>query len=251
MKLTIDEKKLTKALALWGKLTKEEQAKELRSSGRALAVRLTNATQPFGMNADARKKGENAILRDIAAITKPLTKEYMKEAGRMRPLGPKAFNQRFTTKDGKNYLNYDNQELTASGIKEFHQKTRSRATGRTKTDQKGYLLQKDQQRYIKETQKKVGIAKAGWAECASMLGGFARVKGVGSVQGWIQKLISKYGKGSVTVTDKYVELKNSIPWIGRALSRSNLQKTLDIQRNTLAKSVIAIVKHKSKEAGFA
>jgi hypothetical protein len=53
------------------------------------------------------------------------------------------------------------------------------------------------------------------------------------------------------VTDKYVELKNSIPWIGRALSRSNLQKTLDIQRNTLAKSVIAIVKHNSKKAGFA
>jgi hypothetical protein len=264
MKLTIDQKRLTKALAMWGKLTKEEQAKELRSSGRALAVRLTNATQPFGMNADSRKKGENAILRDIAAITKPLNKEWYAEAQRMKQFDPGAFKRRFTTKDGRVWLEEQDYELNASNIKEFHQKMRNRSTGRTKTAgmktrdigrhgaaDRGYVLDKVQAKYIKETQKKVGIAKAGWAECASMLGGFARVKGVGSVQGWIQKLISKYGKGSVTVTDRYVELKNSIPWIGRALSRSNLQRTLDIQRNTLAKSVIAIVKHNSKKAGFA
>ena len=80
MKLTIDEKKLTKALALWGKLTKEEQARQIRFSGRVLAVRLSNVTQPFGTDADARKKGENAVLKDIAKITKPLTQKYYNHA---------------------------------------------------------------------------------------------------------------------------------------------------------------------------
>jgi len=266
MKLTVEAKRLTKALALWGKLNREEQTRELRKSGRALAVRLANVTQPYGMGTTAKKKGENAILRDIAAITKPLNKEWYAEAQRMRQFDPGAFRRRFTTKDGRVWLEEQDYELNASNIKEFHQKMRNRSTGRTKTAgmktrdigrhgaaDRGYVLDKVQAKYIKETQKKVGIAKAGWAECAAKLGGFSAkgVSGVKSISRWIQKLISKYGNGSVTVTDKYVELKNSIPWIGRALSRSNLQRTLDIQRNTLAKSVIAIVKHKSKEAGFA
>ena len=262
--MTIDEKKLTKALALWGKLTQEEQARELRKSGRLLAIRLTNATQPFGMDAKTRKKGENAILKDIASITKPLNRHWYAEAQRMRQFDPKAFRRRFTTKDGRVWLEEEDFELNPSNIKEFHQKMRNNSTGRTKTAgmqtrdigrhgaaNRGFVLSNVLAKYIKETQKKVGIAKAGWAECAGILGGFTGVKGGKKIQGWIQKLISKYGKGSVTVTDKYVELKNSIPWIGRALSRSNLQKTLDIQRNTLAKSVIAIVKHNSKKAGFA
>ena len=264
MKLTIDEKRLTKALSLWGKLTKEEAELEMKKSGRVLALRLTNVTQPFGMDSTARKKGENAILRDIAAITKPLNKEWYAEAQRMRQFDPDAFKRRFTTKDGRVWLEEQDYELNASNIKEFHQKMRNRSTGRTKTAgmktrdigrhgaaDRGYVLDKVQAKYIKETQKKVGIAKAGWAQCAAKLGGFEKATGVKKIQKWIQKLISKYGKGFVAVTDNYVQLTNSIPWIGRALSRSNLQKTLDIQRNTLAKSVIKIVKHKSKEAGFA
>ena len=74
---------------------------------------------------------------------------------------------------------------------------------------------------------------------------------MGKIQDWIAKLISKYGSGSVELNNKYVRLTNSVPWIGRALGRSALRKTLDIQRETLAKSVIAIVKHNSKKAGFA
>ena len=262
--MTIDEKKLTKALALWGKLTKEEQARQIRFSGRVLAVRLSNVTQPFGTDADARKKGENAILRDIAAITKPLNKEWYAEAQRMRQFDPGAFKRRFTTKDGRVWLEEQDYELNASNIKEFHQKMRNRSTGRTKTAgmktkdigrhgaaDRGYVLDKVQAKYIKETQKKVGIAKAGWAECAAQLGGFEKATGVKKIQKWVFNLINKYGRGSVKITDSYVELKNSVPWIGRALSRSNLQKTLDIQRNTLAKSVIKIVKDKSKAAGFA
>ena len=262
--LTIDTRKINKAINLWGKLNSEEQTKELRKSGRALAVRLANATQPFGLNAEARKKGENAILSDIASITKPLNKHWMDEAIRMKRLDPAAFRRRFTNKEGKVWLEEEDMELNSSSIKRFHQSMRNKGDGRTrragqgdlnigrhKAANRGFILKVQQQKYIKETQKKVGIAKAAWAECAASLGGFAGVKGVGSIQAWLQKLISKYGSGSVVTTKKYVELTNTVPWIGRALGRSALRKSLDIQRETLAKSVIAIVKHNSKKAGFA
>jgi hypothetical protein len=263
-KLTLDRKKIDKALNLWGKLTAEEQTREIRKSGRALAVRLANQTQPYGLNAQARKKGENAVLDDIVSITKPLSKRWMDEAIRFKQLDPAAFRRRFTNKDGKVWLEEEDVELNSSSIKRFHQSMRNKGDGRTRragqgdlnigrhtAANRGFILQVQQQKYIKETQKKVGIAKAGWAECASRLGGFDGVKGVGSIQIWLRKLISKYGSGSVVITNKYVQLTNSIPWIGRALSRSALRKSLDIQRNTLAKSVIEIVKHNSKKAGLA
>jgi hypothetical protein len=262
--LTLDRKKIDKALNLWGKLNEEEQAREIRKSGRALAVRLANQTQPYGLNAQARKKGENAVLDDIASITKPLSRQWMDQAIRFKQLDPAAFRRRFTNKDGKVWLEEEDVELNSSSIKRFHQSMRNKGDGRTRragqgdlnigrrtAANRGFILQVQQQKYIKETQRKVGIAKAGWAECASRLGGFESVRGVGSIQSWLQKLISKYGSGSIVITNKYVQLTNSIPWIGRALSRAALRKSLDIQRETLAKSVIAIVKHNSKKAGLA
>jgi hypothetical protein len=266
MKLTMNEKKLTKALALWGKLTKEEASREIRKSGRVLAVRLTNKTQPYGMDSITRAKGQNAILKDIKEITKPLSKYWFEEAKRMRQFDPGAFRRRFTTKEGRVWLEEQDVELNRSNIKEFHQKMRNKSNGRTSqaglfdrtigrhgAAHRGYLLQNVQKKYIEQTQKKVGIAKAGWAQCAGLLGGFDKPKGgkVGRIQKWIQKLIPKYGSGSVINTDKYVILNNSVPWIGRVLTRADLKDSLDIQRQALAKSVIAIVKHNSKKAGFA
>jgi hypothetical protein len=263
-KLVLDNRKLLKALNGWRKLTAEEQARELRKSGRALAVRLANATQPYGLNAKARKKGENAVLKDIASITKPLSKHWMNEAIRMKQFDPASFKRRFTNKEGKVWLEEEDVELNSSSIKRFHKSMRNKGDGRTRragegdrnigrhtAANRGFILQVQQQKYINETKRKVGIAKAGWAECAAQLGGFDGVKGVGKIQDWITKLISKYGSGSVELNNKYVRLTNSIPWIGRALGRSALRKSLDIQRNTLAKSVIEIVKHNSKKAGFA
>ena len=264
MKVTIDTKKVGKALNLWSKLNKQEQVRELRKSGRSLAVRLTNVTAPFELGQAARKQGEGRVAKDILEITKPLNRYWMGEAVRMKALDPASFKRRFTTKDGRVWLEEQDMILNSSTIKRFHQSMRSkysgrtseagtytRDIGRTRAGNRGIILNAEQKKYIKETQKKVGIAKASWAECAQTLGGFAAVTGVGKIQGWIVKLISKYGRGSVQEGKGYIKLRNGVPWIGNALSRSNLTKSLDIQRTALAKSVIAIVKYNSKKAGFA
>ena len=262
--IVLDRRKIDKALKLWGQLNKQEQARELRKSGRALAVRLTNVTAPFGMGQAAKKQGEGAVARDILEITKPLNRYWMGEAVRMKALDPASFKRRFTTKEGRVWLEEEDMILNSSTIKRFHQSMRSKSSGRTskagtytrdigrsRAGNRGILLASEQKKYIKDTQKKVGIAKAGWAECASILGGFDKVTGVSKIQAWVTKLISKYGRGTVQEGNGYIKIRNSVPWIGNALSRSNLTKSLDIQRTALAKSVIAIVKSNSKKAGFA
>jgi len=262
--IVLDRKKIDKALKLWSQLNKQEQERELRKSGRSLAVRLANVTAPFKMGQAAKKQGEGRVAKDILEITKPLNKYWMGEAVRMKALDPASFKRRFTTKEGRVWLQEEDMILNSSTIKRFHQSMRSkysgrtseagtytRDIGRTRAGNRGILLASEQKKYIKDTQKKVGIAKASWAECAQALGGFASVTGVGEIQGWIVKLISKYGRGSVQEGKGYIKLRNGVPWIGNALSRSNLTKSLDIQRTALAKSVIAIVKYNSKKAGFA
>jgi len=249
--IALDRRKIDKALKLWGQLNKQDQVRELRKSGRALAVRLANVTAPFGMNQSAKKQGEGAVAKDIALIVKPLNPFWMKEALKMRTASSEAFKAKFTTKNGRSWLEPNDVPLDSSSIKQFHQRLRKKGSGRTAATEHGYMLLNQQKKYVKETQRKVGIAKAGWAECAQTLGGFASVTGVGKIQGWIVKLISKYGRGSIQEGKGYIKIGNNVPWIGNALSRSNLAKSLDIQRTALAKSVIAIVKFNSKKAGFA
>ena len=262
--ISLDERRINKALKLWKKLTQEERAKELQKSARSLAVRLANATAPYGLDADARAKGENAIIADIASITRPLSKYAFGEAERMRKYDPEAFKRRFTTKTGKVWLEEQDVPLDLSTIKQFHKSMRNKSTGSTtkaglfdrtigrhKAAHRGFIVKTQQQRYINQTKKKVGIAKAGWAECAAILGGFQSVKGVGSIQKWLQKLIANYGRGTVHLDNDSIQIRNSVPWIRRVLSNSAMRKSLDISRKALAKSVIAIVKHNSKKAGFA
>lgn len=273
MKLTIDEKKLTKALALWGKLTKEEAYREMKKSGRVLALRLTNATQPFGMNAAVRKISEKAVETGVSQVykTAKIAGKELKNAGtakgKTKTQNPEQAAKAFLQSIKKGDYHESEQIVRRLGMKPYiytevgsfdggklHQMARYGSTQRVPRNQFVRLITPSPaqlEKYKKRKMSHVGIAKAAWAECAAKLGGFSGATGVKKIQDWIAKLISKYGRGTVTITDKYVELKNSVPWIGRALGPGTLKQTLDIQRNTLAKSVIAIVKHKSKEAGFA
>ena len=258
MKVTIDTKKVGKALNLWSKLNKQEQVRELRKSGRVLAFRLTNVTAPFGMDQKAKKQGDGAVSKDIQEITKPLNKYWMGEAVRMKALDPASFKRRFTTKDGRVWLEEEDMILNSTTIKRFHQSMRSKSSGRTSrageyTRDIGRTRAANRGILLNTQQQKLGIAKAGWAQCAQTLGGTTapQKSKVKSIQKWVTNLISKYGRGTVQEGRGYIKIVNSVPWIGNALSRSNLTKSLDIQRTALAKSVIAIVKYNSKKAGFA
>jgi hypothetical protein len=273
MKITIEEKNLTKALALWGKLTKEEAYREMKKSGRVLALRLTNATQPFGMNAKVRKTSEKAVDTGISQVykTAKIAGKELKSAGtpkgKTKTQNPEQAAKAFLQSIKKGDYHQSKEIVRRLGMKPYiytevgsfdggklHQLARYGSTQRVPKNQYVRMITPtatELNKYKKRKMSHVGIAKAAWAECAAKLGGFEKATGVKKIQDWISKLISKYGRGTVTVTDKYVELKNSVPWIGRALGPGTLKQTLDIQRNTLAKSVIAIVKHNSKKAGFA
>ena len=85
--------------------------------------------------------------------------------------------------------------------------------------------------------KQAGTALVGAFAFDKIISGFSTAIEKGDQ---LQDLANRFGVSAVSIQE-----------IGNALSRSNLTKSLDIQRTALAKSVIAIVKYNSKKAGFA
>lgn len=232
-------------------------AKAIKQQGRLVAVNLAFQTQPFGEE-KGRLLGEGAIASDLIpkkgtnkGIFKPLNRYWMSEAIRMKQYAPENFTRRFTTKDGRVWMTEEDQILTSRGaIKQFHQSMRT-SGGRRRTSKAGTgdigigrhgtanrgVVDKDMlTQYVLTTQKKVGIAKAGWAHCAKQLGGSR------GIPQWVTRHAGKRATGSVVdnseaTSEQYVTMTNQVPWIDKCLNAGQIQRALDMQKEKMTKAI--------------
>lgn len=228
-------------------------AEAILRQARLVAVNLAYQTQPFG-DSTGRAQGEGRIQKDLApprGILKPLNKYWMSEAIRMQQYAPENFIRRFTNKRGEVWLTEEDKILTSlSAIKDFHksmrvgsrQRTsqagnRDRTIGRTKAGNRGAVDQDKLATYIKQVQKNVGIAKAGWASCAQQL------LGTRGIPQWVTRHIRKKPLGDVQDATKnegssqYVRMTNRVPWIDQCLNPGQIQRALDIQRGKMVNAI--------------
>lgn len=232
-------------------------AKAIKQQGRLVAVNLAFQTQPFGAE-KGKLLGEGAISSDLLpkkgtnkGIFKPLNKFWMDEAIRMKQYAPENFIRRFTTKEGRTWLTEQDQILLSLGaMKQFHQTMRTQG-GRKRTSKAGQsdrqigrhgaanrgIVDKDKLgQYVQTVQRKVGIAKAGWAHCAKQLGG-AR-----GIPQWVTRHAGKRANGSVVdnseaTSDQYVIMSNHVPWIDNCLNEGQIKRALDIQKEKMIKAI--------------
>ena len=231
-------------------------AKAIKQQGRLVAVNLAFQTQPFG-DEKGRAQGENAVRSDLIpkqgsnkGIFKPLNKFWLQEAIRMKQYAPENFVRRFTNKDGQVWLSEEDFILTSKGaMKDFHQSMRTRDRkrttmagaytrdiGRHKAGNRGIVDKDQMMNYVKQVQKKVGIAKAGWADCAKQLGGSR------GIPQWVTRHAGKRAAGFVVdksnaQDEQYVQLENKVPWIDKCLNSGQIQRALDIQREKMTKAI--------------
>lgn len=249
----VDDRDFRSSLRRYALAKKMEFAEAIKRQARLIAVNLAFQTQPFG-NESGKMAGEGAIISDLMpkqgsnrGIFKPLNKFWMSEAIRMRQYAPENFVRRFTTKDGRVWLSEEDQILTTrSAIAGFHQSmrttsrkrptragTQTRDIGRHKAGNRGVAEISQLMSYVKTVQKKVGIAKSGWASCAKQIGG---TRGIPQ---WVTRHANKRQAGSVIDSSKangneqYVLMQNNVPWIDKCLTQSQMQRALDIQREKM------------------
>jgi hypothetical protein len=280
--LTINPIKLQQALKAFVGNTKLEAAKEMRIQARSLCVSLANSTQPFGLNAKAKAIGEKAVTRDIDRVYKtgstavreigslpiPAGKTKTQNAkqaaaalaalvlGKSFGKGKKGVGAQTAAQALIDRLNYKPYVYTRIG--EFdrgsaHDNARFGINRRVPKNQfvrQVVTKETELARYFKQKRGNVGIAKSGWAVCAGILGGFRgipkwvyRHTGGGRVVDRSQALIGSFSK-------PYISMTNTIPWIANVISKSTVQKSIDIQVIKMIKRLSIIANYERKKAGL-
>ena len=280
-KITIDDRELQQALLRFYKT--KGPAQVLRAQARLMAVNLAFQTQPYGSK-EGKPMGEGAIASDLVhkkgtnkGIFKPLNKFWMDEANRMKQYAPENFRRRFTTKDGRVWMSESDQIFTSiSAMKQFHQSMRTpggrrrtskaghgdREIGRHGASNKGLVDKNMLIQYVKTTQKKVGIAKAGWAACAMQLGGTrGRMEtGIAGVQqqavpAWVKRHAGNRAAGTVVDQSENfltgrINMINHVPWVSNCLSDQQAQQAIDIQAEKMRRALDYAYQADLKAVGF-
>lgn len=197
------------------------------ANARLLCVELARRTQPFGADDSSKKAGEGRVQRDIGKIIKtPEALEQMAtrvdserirarlqnliSAGRLDVVQFILNNIGFLKKWG------GMQQVTGGQIATLHKEARNPRTGRTRS--RGTMLNiandGELKQYIAGVITRVGMSKAGWAECARQL---RKVTKGSPTRGIASYVVKQQGRGSVVdhsydLANPRVKLTNEIPW---------------------------------------
>lgn len=249
----------------------------VRSHARLCAVELALRTTPFnGGGGDAASKaaaskaalklGENAVLFDIEKVIMP-KKNFVAFVSNFGSEEIKARIQKLITSGNwqalteiLNKLGYADSlgGVDFVGKSQFHathQKYRSKATGRTrkKTD-KMHVATSDMSGYIKRVQKRVGMSKGGWAECARQIGVLKDSKsGKAADQArGIPQWAKRHGKGghvdnhTGNLKNPHVIMHNNFPWASRVCSKTEQQNAVRIASEKMIESFLHALKAAAK-----
>jgi hypothetical protein len=280
--LTINPIKLQQALKAFVGNTKLEAAKEMRIQARSLCVSLANSTQPFGLNAKAKAIGEKAVTRDIDRVYKtgstavreigslpiPTGKTKTQNAkqaaaalaalvlGKSFGKGKKGVGAQTAAQALIDRLNYKPYVYTRIGEFDRGSAHDNARFGKNRRVPKNQFVRQvvtketELARYFKQKRGNVGIAKSGWAVCAGILGGFRgipkwvyRHTGGGRVVDNSKAVIGSFSK-------PYISMTNTIPWIANVISKSTVQKSIDIQVIKMIKRLSIIANYERKKAGL-
>jgi hypothetical protein len=114
-------------------------------------------------------------------------------------------------------------------------------------------------RYIKKRQENIGIAKAGWASCAEQLGGAKAVRskddGRVDLPKWVRRHLKNRESGTVAdnssdLKNPFVELKNTVRYIGQVISPQTIQQTIDTQILRMINRLAIIAAAEARKAGL-
>ena len=278
-KITIDDRELQQALLKFYKT--KTPAQVLRSQARLMAVNLAFQTQPFGgskavggQQDSARTQGEGAVSRDIRKVIK-LPSDIFAEIERQAIGAGRAFVAMMRKGDFDlarnllvrlrmpNLLRANIGNMNSGAYKGARHPIPSRT--RISKRQEPMLITNDRAQvksFVKEIQKRVGIAKAGWAACAIKLGG-TRGRMATNVEGNEQQAVPAWVKrhagdrASGTVIDQAdnfllgrINMINHVPWVSNCLSDQQAQRAIDMQAEKMKRALEHAYESDLKLAGF-
>jgi len=262
VKIKSDTRELEEIIENFQKFTKQTIPTLVRRHARLLAVELANRTQPFsvgkGGGKSAQSLGKNAVSNDLSkvfrsksslqSIVNETTNENIKKklqsainSGNNRQIG-EIFKAVGMVKDF--------QLISKSGLTAKHRAHRSKNSGRTWTPpQDMFIATSGFPAYTKEIEKRVGMSKSAWAECAEYIGG---------VKGDPQRGIPAFAKNKdnkvkgviidgIKSSSPYITMTSKIPWASRILPDSEIKFAQHIVREKMIKQANMMTRAASKK----
>jgi hypothetical protein len=265
--ITVDFEKLSKKMNQYSLLVGKEVTQIVYNSSRLCCVELARFTQPYGFEQTARKKGEGAIRNDVRSIAKPLNGYWLKQFQDLFGSGDNSRSLR--RKDGSVWLSQTDKLIkTESALYDMHQKLRSKSTGRTsraglsgdrvigrsKARNVAVVSEKLLAKYIKNTAKKAGTVKAGWASAAKLCKADVRVP-LRGIPSWVTRNMlsqsASVDSSKASGLGFKVILTNKIKYASSVLSKGNQQIAVNVAKKKMLGFLNAAIRGtKLKEAGL-
>ena len=233
-------------------------ATAIKQQGRLVAVNLAFQTQPLGDGGKAKSQGEGAARRDIDRVyksgkqTTTVIKESATPNGKTSTQNAEQAAKAFAMYVLKGQNDAATTILQRLHIPKYHDTVvkpmdagsahKASRHGARRVVPKNTFVKVSVPReaqidsYVKQITQRVGIAKAGWADCAKQLGGSR------GIPQWVTRHAGKRAKGSVVdnsdaTSDQYVTMTNHVPWIDQCLNAGQIQRALDIQKDKMTKAI--------------
>jgi hypothetical protein len=249
----VDDAKLIKKMKKYEQVVGKEVEQLVKNAARLCALECMKYTGPRGKGSADKKRGEGRIRKDFRGLFTSVKPEWWKEVINMGE------NKREILRHTKTGIIWarDTQETIDSleSAEMFHKKNYRNGKARhLGLLDRAIIKQATYRKYLRETMKKVGIAKAGWALAAQKCDADVRepMKGVPS---WVNrnleraaaKVRTKSGKG-MTHT---VSMTNKVKYSRETLDPQNEEFAINVAK----KKMISMMNHairyvKTKEAGL-
>jgi hypothetical protein len=261
MKITAltDTSDLRGRLADFSRIVGVESSHAVRQFARKACIYLATETQPFGDDDEGKVKGETAVARDIYKVYYPATgAKFLNQATRYvegyyaKTNQPSNRAEKFKTR----LLGYQMSGNTGAlaGIAadigftdaqiEGFEPSRHRSSrdnrGRVRGAKPQLIIEGERQleKYVETTQRKVGLTKAGWAKCAEAIPLNQAQSATRGIPQWVTR---NKGRASGSINDQSqnpanpkVIMTNSTPWTSMVLTPSQANKALQLARNNFA-----------------
>lgn len=288
MGLQIDATKLKRALDAFVGQTRLQAAQEMRIQARNLAVRLANVTQPFGESEEVKKRSEKKIRTEIGRVYMPtwlassIIARSSKSPGKSPTQNPRQAARAFSSlvlgaqkASGKRkYRGLVDADLLLQRLQVkpligtlvgrfdagvAHQAARFGKAQRVPKNQYARQVVTDPaklEKYIREREARVGVAKSGWAMAAEAISTAGGIKaGMRGIPAWVRRHVKKYQTGDAAdyadaKSRPFVELRNRVRYIFQVISPQTIQRTIDIQILAMIKRLGIIAAAEAKKAGL-
>ena len=251
--IQIDDTKFLRKMKKYEQIVGKEVGQLVNNAARLCALECMRYTAPSGTSGESKQAGEKKVAGDIRNLFTIVNPSWWKEVtkGTAFSSGGAAIHNR----SGAVWATDTQTQVADTGAaRDWHKshKTTSGRTNRLGLLERALIKQATYRKYLKETLKKVGIAKAGWAIVAQKCNADVRepLKGVPS---WVQRNMPK-AEGMVAEMQKEglgfsIAITNSVSYARATLDAGGESFAVNLAKKKMMSMMShAIRAEKAKEA---